>query len=212
MLLYFTGSMVMYEPSEDCFVDFWQNGIVRKLPVRSSNPKFVKASAQLTESCRDENLCGKSMHHDYIKLFGRKELPLAPPLESQYSDIACEKSTNAPPRVTKFYDSYGWVSKFRGEVRDDHLGVELFFLTLLIDKYLELEDEACRVEMRREIKRFIGRHLLSWLGEWNKRVQENASTLCYKGIGTLAEACAEDLYSLMDQPVRSETDLSQLRN
>ena len=34
------------------------------------------------------------------------------------------------------------------------------FLTLLIDKYLVLDDDACRGEMRKEIRRFINHHIL----------------------------------------------------
>ena len=43
MLLYFAGSMIMYEPSEECVVDFWTNGILKSLPVSSSNPNFIQA-------------------------------------------------------------------------------------------------------------------------------------------------------------------------
>ena len=100
--------------------------------------------------------------------------------------------------VTEFYNSYGWESKFRGKISDDHLGIELLFLTLLIDKYLVLDDEACRSEMKNEIRRFIDQHILSWIPAWNKRMQEKAKTLCYKGIGTLIFACIEDLFSYLE--------------
>ena len=42
MLLYFAGSMIMYEPSEECIVDFWTNGVLKKLPVSSSNPNLSR--------------------------------------------------------------------------------------------------------------------------------------------------------------------------
>ena len=101
--------------------------------------------------------------------------------------------------VSEFYESYGWESKFKGKIPDDHLGVELLFLTLMIEKYLELDDEFCNSEMRFEIRRFIDQHLLSWVPDWNENIQERASSLSYKGIGTLILACVEDIYSIMDQ-------------
>ena len=52
-------------------------------------------------------------------------------------------------------------------------------------------------EMRNEIRRFIKQHILSWIPEWNNRMQEYAGTLCYKGIATLIYACCEDIYDLM---------------
>jgi hypothetical protein len=32
MLLYFAGSMIMYEPVEECVADFWSNGMLSTLP------------------------------------------------------------------------------------------------------------------------------------------------------------------------------------
>ena len=65
--------------------------------------------------------------------------------------------------VSEFYDSYGWKSKFKGKINDDHLGIELLFLTLLVEKYLVLDDQACVAEMRNEIRRFIDQHIFSWI-------------------------------------------------
>ncbi|MBP1667108.1 MAG: hypothetical protein H6Q23_1968, partial [Bacteroidetes bacterium] len=57
MLLYFAGSMIMKEPTEECVIDFWTNGNLKKLPVKSSNPRFIKAASILRESCEDKVLC-----------------------------------------------------------------------------------------------------------------------------------------------------------
>ena len=56
--------------------------------------------------------------------------------------------------------------------------------------------------MRKEIKRFIDEHILSWIPQWNELVQKNAITMCYKGIGTLIYACAEDIRNVMSQPYK----------
>ena len=50
MLFYFAGSMIMHEPSEECIVDFWEKGILKNLPVSSTNPNFINAASQLRES------------------------------------------------------------------------------------------------------------------------------------------------------------------
>ena len=99
--------------------------------------------------------------------------------------------------VRDFYQSYGWVSKFKNQIPDDHIGIELLFLTIMVEKYLELDDNVCHIEMRKEIMRFIDEHILSWVPEWNENIQDNALTTGYKGIGTLIQACTEDIYSLM---------------
>jgi TorA-specific chaperone len=211
MLLYFAGSMIMYEPSEECVTDFWTNGVLKNLPVSSANPNFIKAASQLRESCIDKNICGNMLHHDHLRLFSMNDTTLAPAYESLYnknSDIAGNQSVSA----SEFYSSYGWKSKFKGKINDDHLSVELLFLTILIDKYLVLDDEACRGEMKKEIRRFIDQHILSWIPEWNDRVQVHSNTLCFKGIGTLILACAEDIFSILGQMKTDDITTGYLKN
>jgi len=199
LLLYFAGSMVMYEPVEECVVDFWSNGILNNLPVTSRNPRFIEAASKLRCSCSDKDLCKEILLEDYRKLFSGPGLPLASPLKSDYTD---EKRVNGQDhkseKVSDFYDSYGWRFRSRYSIPDDNLGIELLFLTKLNDQYILLDDEACRREMRNEIRRFIEQHLLSWLPVWNNLVQKNAGTMCYQGIATLIYASCEDIYNLLD--------------
>lgn len=212
MLLYFAGSMIMHEPSEECVVDFWRNGILNRLPVTSSNPNFVLAASQLRESCTDRNTCGHLLREDYLRLFAKDNLTLAPAYESVYRKNGQTNSSENTRSVSEFYNSYGWESKFKGKINDDHLGIELLFLTLLVDKLIVLDDEACQVEMRIEIRRFIDNHILSWIPAWNNKLQSSAKTLCFKGIGTLILACSEDLFSLMNQKEMPGFTLEQLKN
>ena len=191
MLLYFAGSMIMIEPTEECIVDFWTDGILKTLPVTSMNKRFVCAAAELRKSCEIKTECISILRHDYHRLFG--DLKLATPIESISHKNEDYKTISHTQNVTEFYNSYGWKSKFKSIIPDDHLGVELLFLTILIEKYITLDDEACHREMRKEVKRFIDDHLLSWIEGWNNLVQENAQTHCYKGISTLILATVEDL-------------------
>ena len=78
MLLYFSGSMIMYEPVEECVVDFWSKGILKSLPVKSANPRFMKAASQLRESCSDTASCQMKLKKDFMVLFADPAMPLAP--------------------------------------------------------------------------------------------------------------------------------------
>lgn len=210
MLLYFAGSMIMFEPNEECITDFWTKGILKNLPVASTNPNFIKASSQLRDSCNDANFSGTSMHDDYRRLFMNTNKALAPAFESFYRN-------HTPPgaksdSVSQFYSDYGWESKFKGKISDDHLGVEILFLTLMIEKYLEFDDDACRREMKNEIRRFIKKHILSWIPEWNKDVQTHAKTLSFKGVGTLILACSEDLASIFKEENVEKSATRDLKN
>src|SRR5664280_720760 len=212
LLFYFAGSMIMHEPSEECIVDFWEKGILKNLPISSSNPNFIKAASQLRDSFSDRYIFGKLLHEDYLRLFARQLPALAPAYESQYNKKIIARSGYDSSSVTEFYNSYGWQSKFKGKIDDDHLGIELLFLTLLIDKYLVLDDEACHGEMRNEIRRFINHHILSWVPEWNKKVQTYANTLSFKGIGNLILACSEDIFVFFEQKSSSAISTEFLKN
>ena len=204
MLLYFAGSMIMFEPNEECITDFWTKGILKNLPVTSTNPNFIKAASQLRESCLDANFTGRSLHDDYNRLFNGGGNALAPAFESIYKN-----HTPVAESVAEFYKAYGWESKFKGKISDDHLGVELLFLTIMIEKYLELDDDACRGEMKNEIKRFINKHILSWIPEWNKDVQVHSRTLSFRGVGQLIVACSEDIITTFSN---GQVETGKLKN
>jgi putative dimethyl sulfoxide reductase chaperone len=216
MLFYFAGSMVMHEPSEECIVDFWERGILKSLPVSSMNPNFVRAASQLRDSFADKSTFAKQLHEDFLRLFtdsgSTHEPALAPAHESLYPKTISDHTGYNSSNVSEFYASYGWTSRFKGRISDDHIGIELLFLTLLIDKYLILDDEACMGEMRKEIRRFINHHILSWVPEWNKKIQSSANTLSFKGIGNLILACSEDVFTFFAQKNPSSVSSGLLKN
>ena len=197
MLLYFSGSMILSEPTDECVIDFWNSNRLKQLPVSSSNPRFLKASSLLWNSCSDKEICSKKLSDDYFRLFETDGLPLAPALESIFKNHS--ESSEQDDYVGGFYNSYGWDYNLRGKIKDDHLGIELLFLTRLIEKYLQLDDQPCRAEMRKEILRFINSHILSWIPAWNKAVTENSRTFCYKGIADLIYASVEDISDILSE-------------
>ncbi len=198
MLLYFSGGMILNEPTDECVADFWNSSRLKRLPVSSSNPRFIKASSLLRNSCSDKEICSRKLSDDYRRLFEAHGTPLAPAYESKFKKYPDGHGKNND-YVTVFYDAYGWESRLRGKIKDDHLGIELLFLTRLIEKYLQLDDEPCRTEMNKEIKRFIKTHILSWIPVWNDAVQKNSRTFCYKGIADLIHASAEDINNILSE-------------
>jgi len=201
MLLYFAGSMIMNEPTEECVVELWTNGTLKKLPVSSSNPRFIKAASLLRDSCSESEQCMERLKEDYNRLFSETGPLLAPAYASVYIKKEIKELSG---NVGDFYNSYGWVSRFRKKIADDHLGIELLFLTRLIEKYLIMDDEPCCCEMKKEIHRFINNHMITWVPAWNQDIQDNSHSICYKGIGTLIYACLEDIisiFSYQDNPL-----------
>lgn len=203
LLLYFTGSMLMNEPTDECITDFWISGNIKKLPVSSSNPRFLKAASILRDSCKDKDTCRKMLSDDYKRMFEEEGSQFAPAYASAYLTVI-KNSNRIRIEISKFYKTYGWVSP-HPEKSEDHLGIELLFLTKLIDRYVSLDDNPCRREMSKEICRFIDNYILSWVPEWVGDIEEYANTICFKGIGILIHACIEDIKGLMSD---SEEQLS----
>lgn len=212
LLIYFAGSMIMYEPGHECVKDFMQNGILKALPVSSNNPRFVEAALQLRDSCKKEQACADILVKDYKRLFAGSEKPLAPPVSSYYTGNRGLSGIAGSEDVSDFYNSYGWKYRSRYNYPDNHLGIELLFLTLLNDKYIDMDDEACREEMMSEIRRYIKNHLLSWIPEWKKQVDKYAGTTIYKGIASLIYACSEDIFNLLDNSGPGDDSGTGFRN
>jgi TorA maturation chaperone TorD len=195
MLLYFGGSMIMSEPTDECVIDFWANGSLNKLPLRSSNPRFIVASSLLRDSCSDKTACRNLLSHEFSRLLDEKSSPLAPARASAYTN-GYRGEVDIVTSISDFYKSYGWEPRHT-EMSPDHLGIELLFLTKLIDKYLVLDDEPCIAEMKNEITRFIDMYILTWIAEWDGKMKTFANSDNFRGISSLIYACVEDIRGLV---------------
>ncbi|MBS0010704.1 MAG: molecular chaperone TorD family protein [Bacteroidales bacterium] len=197
MMLSFAGSFILYQPETDCISDLIAMDLFRKLPVESDNPKFIRAASYLRKIDSEHPLDYDEIIKDHLELFGGKGKAVAPPYSSVYMSKDNTMNGNVSLEVRKVYNSYGWKSSFEGNIPDDHLGIELQFISLLLNKYPELEDEICRKEIRKDLIRFVEAYIHPWINKWNRSVQEYSESDFYKGIGYLTVAAVEDIYSTL---------------
>ena len=202
MMLSFAGSFILYEPQTGCISDLIEMDLFKKLPVKSDNPKFIKAASYLRKIDSEHPLDYDKIINDHLELFGGKGKALAPPYSSVYMSRDHIMNDTASIQVRKIYNAYGWKSQVEGKVPDDHLGIELQFINLLLTKYPELEDDVCRNEISKDLIKFIDTYIKPWINEWNRCVQENAESDFYKGIAYLTVSGIEDLYSTLSRKGR----------
>lgn len=197
MLLYFAGSLILNEPQEDCINDLASSNMFWKMPLKSNNPDYIIATSFLHHINDTMEIDYHEIKNDYLTLFGEKDKPLAPPYKSVY--LSDEHLTNHKQAATlkHIYKTYGWHSPACGKIHEDHLGIELLFLNLLIEKYFDMDDGICKKEIKTDIKKFIKNHLASWVSDWNRDIQKNASSNLYRGIGYLVTACISDIKSIV---------------
>ena len=193
MMLYFAGSMIMSEPTEECVIDFWAKGNLKMLPVSSMNPRFIEAAALLRDSCENKKICREMLIKDYNRLFAQSGLPLAP----AYASVYLNNNKPVEEEIGKYYNSFGWEYKPDLKIANDHLGIELLFLTKMVNNYLSAGDDRSFNDIRLSIRQFIDLYILSWIPKWNDDINSQAKTICYKGIATLIHACTEDIRNIL---------------
>lgn len=197
MMLYFGGSFILNQPEESCICDLAGSNIFKKMPVESDNPNFILASSFLGRIDKTAVIDYEGILDDHLKLFGGLGSPMAPPYESVYLSSEHLMSQKQTIEVKRVYESYGWHSKLNGNIPEDHLGIELQFLTLLLEKLHEIDDGVCEKELIKDINKFIDIHLLSWILDWNRDLQKHARSSFYKGMGYLIVASVQDIKSIV---------------
>lgn len=194
MLLSVCGSFVLNMPQENCIRDVAESNMFRKMPVRSSNPDFTLAVSFLNNINSDKPIDYNLIREDHIHLF-KGGSAKATPFESYYSGLTNPGNIRQALSIT--YESYAWRPDPNSSISHDHLGIELQFLILLIEKLHGLDDGACRVELTGDIRKFIDNHLKTWIEKWNLDLQQNAGSDFYKGLGYLTTASVEDISQLI---------------
>ncbi len=206
MMLYFSGSMIMFDPSKECIFDFWTKGMLKQLPVKSNNPDFIRAAAILRESTESPDNKYELLKEDFFRLFSGAFRPLAPPYALAYTGEEKPLSEKRKEKLKDFYMKYKWESKFKNNIPCDHLGIELLFISHLIEKYIITEKTEEKTNTGKDIISFIKVHLNPWLARWVRDVNKNALSKGYRGIAMLIKASLEDIYYIIDNQINTKNN------
>jgi len=140
---------------------------------------------------------------DHRDLFEGPDHVLACPYESVYlSDehLTFEKQTLD---VREFYRQFGVEAPSVGTEPDDHIGLELSFIShlcLLGLDAIESADTDAETAMIASIGDFLEQHLLRWVDSCLDRVVEHATTDFYRGLGYLTRGTVRHLQTTFQAP------------
>jgi TorA maturation chaperone TorD len=140
----------------------------------------------------------EALKADYTRLFIGLGTVLAPPWESVHLSREKLLFQEQTLEVRQWYHRFGLVTEKLNKEPDDHIGLELSFLSYLSSLCLKAmaENDAARLEQILQAKRqFISEHTLKWAPGWCEQVEENASTDFYSGLAKLIRGT---LFSLAD--------------
>lgn len=162
------------------------------MPLADEEPLLMRGIRQMAESLimtDQKDTEAEAMHWDYTRMFvGPFELP-APPWASAYKDDGRMLFQDETIQVRRAYAKYGYQVQHIGQVAEDHIGLELEFMSHLIKESSDqMNDDLTRTkEILRDQVIFLEQHLHSWISLFAKDVREAARTTFYKGCADLLE-------------------------
>ncbi len=195
-LFIFLGGSVSMSPDESGLPHLCDTGLLRNLPVESRNRSYEQASRLLKSPCPFKQQCHKTVSGNYEALLSFNSTSGAYPVASHWRD----SGTTAEEHqcyLNRLYDRYGFGRGADDGFEPDHLGTEMLFVNLLIEKYLTEDDYEIREMIREDLLSFINTEMLTWLPRWAESVSLKSVTKCYTGIAGLITGGLEDVRDIL---------------
>lgn len=165
----------------------------------------VQRGMELLSRWGSENTNGISdvefdlLKQDSMKLLIGLDFMPAPPWESVYFSDKRMLFQEQTRQVRDWYARFGLQIEHLNQEPDDHIGLELLFISHLASSALQaLDEDAQLYEGLLQAQRdFLTEHLLRWGPAWAKLVKQHATTDFYRGVAYLTHgallAAAETL-------------------
>lgn len=153
----------------------------------------VQRAIELLSRWSSENANGISdaefdlIKQDNLKLLIGLDVMPAPPWESVYFSDKHMVFQEQTLQVREWYARFGLQIEHLHQEPDDHIGLELLFVSHLASSaWQALDEDKDRFEELLQAQRdFLTEHLLRWGTSWAKLVKKHAETDFYRGIGHL---------------------------
>ena len=195
-LFLFLGGSVSMSPGESGLPNLCDAGLLRNLPVSSTNSRFEAASRLLRAPCPFKQQCHLAVGDNYRSLLAGDTASEAYPAASHWinAGISVEEHHS---ELCSLYRRYGYSRTEDCGLAADHLGIQLLFANLLIEKYLTEDDYEIRAMIGRDLLGFINNEMLTWLPRWAEAVSGSSKTKCYIGISGLILGGLEDVRDIL---------------
>jgi TorA maturation chaperone TorD len=165
------SSIYLCKPSREV-VQNWKAALAEDTSILLIDLKKAIISIDLNSAEELENLLS-----EYTRLFiGPYKLP-CPPWESVYTSPKRLLMQDAAANAVKLYHEAGLTLE-SAEVMPDHIGAELNFLSLLLQK-IHSETNG-KNDYPGITEKLLNEHLLKWVPDFTNDMEEAADTLFYK--------------------------------
>lgn len=192
----FLGGSVSLSPEESGLPGLCDSGMFRNLPVDSNNMKYTEASRLLRSPCQSKQQCRLTMSDNYKTLLSTDINSPAYPAASHWFNPGTATGEHHL-MLSEVYGKYGYCRTLECDMEADHLGIQLLFVNLLIEKYLTEDDNEIKEMIRKDLVTFIKEQMLTWVPRWAEKVSERSVTKCYTGISGLIVGGLEDVKDIL---------------
>ncbi|MFZ7942820.1 TorD/DmsD family molecular chaperone [Neobacillus sp. 19] len=160
---------------------FW-----RDFPLEAANDQMKAGLAQLINCSSDleelsEEQAIENVMVEYTSLFLGPGHPKAPPCESFYRTSERLFFGRTAFEIKEVLSINGLESRWKNKQPEDHIGIELMFMSALCSQLIDLEYDK-QVSVVKNQASFIAEHLLSWIHELCNDTKLHGSTGFYGGL------------------------------
>jgi len=164
----------------------------------------TKAGLQVLQKWEENGLTDEiyeRMQADYTRLFIGPGKVLAPLWESVYFSEERLIFQEQTLEVRNWYRRFGLEAEKIHREPDDHIGLELLFLSHLATLGIQAvneQDDAHFEELLNAQREFFKKHIGIWAPNWCNLVEKHAQTDFYKGLAYLTHGAISALAKMLD--------------
>ncbi len=143
---------------------------------------------------------------EYTKLLIGPGKMIAYPWESTYNGSETMLFQESTLRVRQAYRKYGYLPEEYPHVPDDHIALELHFLSKLSSLVLEAYKEGNReraLSVLNDQKVFMKYHIRNWLPQYAEHISRSATQLLYPQFGLAVNEFTRIDFELIDELVEA---------
>ncbi len=209
MVYAFLGSIFLNAPNPTQILGMIEQKLFNQFPLELEQNDFREGLNQLSnwtaiyEASQLEDILTQ-LQKDYSNLFGGPADPLVAPWESVY--LTDDKLTFGSPtmKVRDFFRKHGLEYERINNEPDDHFGLEMEFMSKLIQMerdFLQQDNLEDAIRLSKEQLCFLQEHVMKWAFSFTGQVAKHACTDYYKGLALLARGYLTWDYELLQNRI-----------
>jgi putative dimethyl sulfoxide reductase chaperone len=203
LILSLISRFIYNYPDRAWYQSLYEEDVFSEVPFATDQDE-TKTGLALMQKWGKDGITDESfekLHVDYTRLFIGVGKVLAPPWESVHFGEDRLIFQERTLEVRTWYRRFGLEVERKYKEPDDHIGLELLFLSHLASlgiQALEKQDQTRFNELLDAQREFIKMHPGTWALTWCGLVDRNAQTDFFKGLAHLTRGALSALSEILD--------------